>query len=145
MIAKPSEGSAFEAVRQLGRRRAPGPACELCGAPLGEEHAHLLAPAKREIKCCCDACAILFSGQQNGHFERVPERLHPRGRADILDLALKGRLATVAAIEQDYENRIHVAVTVNEDPGRDFGQEGRIGHRFFFSLEEIELVAAATG
>ncbi len=65
-------------------------------------------------------------------------RLHPRGRADIFDLALEGKAATIAAIEQDYENRIHVAVTVDEDPGADLGRMGKIGHRFFFGLEEVE-------
>jgi hypothetical protein len=67
-------------------------------------------------------------------------RLWPRGGADIFDLALAGRTATVAAIEQDYENRIHLAVVVDDDPGRDLGEQGKPGHRFFFSPEEVEIV-----
>lgn len=62
-------------------------------------------------------------------------RLHPSCRADILDLALAGKEATVQAIERDYEGRMYVAVTVNDDPGRDLGA---FGHRFFMRPDEVE-------
>jgi hypothetical protein len=65
-------------------------------------------------------------------------RLRPRGRADILDLALAGKTATVEAIEQDYDGRAYVAVTVDDDPGRDLGELRQPGHRFFFAPEEVE-------
>lgn len=65
-------------------------------------------------------------------------RLCPRGRADILDLALAGRTATVEAIEQNYEGRAYLAVTVDDDPGRDLGALRQPGHRFFFQPEEVE-------
>ena len=48
-------------------------------------------------------------------------RLRPRRSADILDLALKGKLATVEAIEQDMEGQVHLAVVIEDDPGRDLG------------------------
>jgi hypothetical protein len=67
--------------------------------------------------------------------------LRPPGTADILDLALDGRTATIAAIEQDYEGRIFLAVTVDDDPGRDLGAQGKIAHRFFFRPEEVEPIA----
>ena len=65
-------------------------------------------------------------------------RLWPLKRADIMDMALEGRLATVEAIEQDFEDHIHLAVVVDDDPGRDLGLARHIGHRFFFSPEEVE-------
>jgi hypothetical protein len=65
-------------------------------------------------------------------------RLRPRGRADILDLALAGRTATVEAIEQDFDGRVYLAVTVDEDPGKDLGALRQPGHRFFFQPEEVE-------
>ena len=73
---------------------------------------------------------------------RVP-RGRPRpalaaGRCRHLDLALKGKTATIAAIEQDFEDRIHLAVTVDDDPGHDLGAQGKPGHRFFFRPEEVE-------
>jgi hypothetical protein len=66
--------------------------------------------------------------------------LWPAGRADILDLALKGKTATIEAIEEDFEGRIHLAVTVDEDPGKDLGQGRQPGHRFFFGVEEVEPI-----
>jgi hypothetical protein len=65
-------------------------------------------------------------------------RLRPLGRADIFDIALNGKVATIVSIEQDYENRIHVSVAVEDDPGQDFGLQGKPGHRFFFGIDEVE-------
>lgn len=65
-------------------------------------------------------------------------RLKPRQGGDIFDLALAGKTATIEAIEQDYENNIHLAVIVDDDPGRDMGFLRQPGHRFFFTPEEVE-------
>jgi hypothetical protein len=65
-------------------------------------------------------------------------RLCPRGRADILDVALAGKIATVESIEQDFDGRAYLAVTVDDDPGRDLGALRQPGHRFFFGPEEVE-------
>jgi hypothetical protein len=67
--------------------------------------------------------------------------LRPRRRADILDLALAGKTATVDAIEQDYEGRVYLAVTVDDDPGKDLGALRQPGHRFFFQPEEVEAIS----
>lgn len=67
-------------------------------------------------------------------------RLRPRGRADIFDLALAGRSATILSVEQDVEDRVYYTVTVDDDPGRDLGAEGKPGHRFFFAPEEVEIL-----
>jgi len=64
-------------------------------------------------------------------------RLLPREGGDILDLALADRLAVVEAIEEDAEGKLHVAVTLDDDPGRDLGEARFLGHRFFFGIEEI--------
>jgi len=68
-------------------------------------------------------------------------RLWPRKSADIMDMALKGKTATVEAIESDYDNNVHLAVVLEDDPGRDFGMLRQPGHRFFFSPEEVEPLA----
>jgi hypothetical protein len=67
----------------------------------------------------------------------LPVRLRPKGRADIFDLALADKRATIQAIERDLEGRTYVAVTVDDDPGKDLGA---YGHRFFFRPEEVELL-----
>ncbi len=73
-------------------------------------------------------------------------RLRPQKRADIVDIALSGKVAVIEAIESDYDNRIHLAVVVEDDPGREFGMSRYPGHRFFFSPEEVEpLVIGGEG
>ncbi len=66
--------------------------------------------------------------------------VRPRGRADMLDLALDGKSATIISIEQDFEGRVFYTVAVNDDPGQDLGIEGKPGHRFFFRRDELELI-----
>jgi hypothetical protein len=72
-------------------------------------------------------------------------RLRPGRRADILDLALAGMTATVEAIEQDFEGRVYLAVTVDDDPGKDLGTLLQPGHRFFFQPEEVEPIEWVAG
>jgi hypothetical protein len=67
-------------------------------------------------------------------------RLHPRKKADIFDIALAGKIAVVEAVERDFEDNVHLAVTIEDDPGREFGVMKQIGHRFFFGPDEVELV-----
>jgi hypothetical protein len=65
-------------------------------------------------------------------------RLRPKGRADIFDLVLKDEMAVIEAIERDFDDKVHVAVVLETDPGREFGLDRMPGHRFFFSPDEIE-------
>ena len=69
-------------------------------------------------------------------------RVWPGEGADILDMALKGKTARIEAIEQTLEGEIQIAVTMDDDPGRDLGELRQIGHRFFFRLDEIEPLNA---
>jgi hydrogenase maturation protease len=72
-------------------------------------------------------------------------RLRPSRRADIMDLALAGRIAEVAAVEEDFEGQVHVAVVLEGDPGRDLGSASQIGHRFFFAPDELEPLPGPDG
>jgi hypothetical protein len=65
-------------------------------------------------------------------------RLWPLGRSDILDIALEGKIAVVDSIEQDFEDRIYLAVIVDDDPGQDLGRMRQPGHRFFYGIDEVE-------
>jgi hypothetical protein len=67
-------------------------------------------------------------------------RLWPQKTADIMDMALKGKVAVIEAIEQDFEDQIQFAVVLDDDPGREFGMMRQPGHRFFYSPEEVEPV-----
>lgn len=85
---------------------------------------------RRRLECVHLGAAGLRQG------DRV--RLRPKRRADIFDVALAGREAMIEAIEQDFEGRVHLAVTIDDDPGRDLGEIHKIAHRFFFGLEDVE-------
>ncbi len=66
-------------------------------------------------------------------------RLAPRQTgSDIFEIALTGRIAIVHEVLQDYEDRIQLAVVVTDDPGRDLGNDKKVGHRFFFDPDEVE-------
>jgi hydrogenase maturation protease len=67
-------------------------------------------------------------------------RLRPRQGGDIFDLALAGQIAIVESIEQDYEGKVHLAVVLDDDPGKDLGVLRQPGHRFFFAPEEVEPI-----
>jgi hypothetical protein len=79
---------------------------------------------------------IRIDGAELKQGDRV--RLKPRARGDVFDLALAGKSAVIESIEEDYEGHTHLAVVLDDDPGRDFGMLRQPGHRFFFSVEEVE-------
>lgn len=72
-----SPRSPLTRLRRLMRPHltAPLERCELCGTPLGPEHAHLFEGKARQVHCACDACATLFAHQQSDRFRRVPRRV----------------------------------------------------------------------
>jgi hydrogenase maturation protease len=69
--------------------------------------------------------------------------LRPRPGGDVFDLALAGRAAVVEAIEQDLDGRVTLAVVIEDDPGRDLGLARQPGHRFFFSVDEVQPLPAS--
>src|SRR5262249_37497570 len=123
--------------RPAGTDRGPGPRAALRAArhrprpPAASGRRRMTGwdpeADRRRLECLRIGAAEVRAG------DRV--RLRPRGRADILDLALAGKTATVEAIEQDFDGRAYLAVIVDDDPGRDLGALRQPGHRFFFSPE----------
>jgi len=65
-------------------------------------------------------------------------RLRPRAGADVFDALLRGRTGVVEGIEQDMEDRVHLTVSVDADPGRDLAARRQPGHSFFFAPDEVE-------
>jgi hypothetical protein len=64
--------------------------------------------------------------------------LRPRqGAGDPYDTILAGRAATVERIYVDYEDGVHLGVTVDEDPGQELMRES--GRYLFFRPDEVEL------
>ncbi len=68
-------------------------------------------------------------------------RLHPKRQTDAFGLLLEQRIGRVEEILQDMEDRLYLAVTLDDDPGREQEDERILpGHRFFFYPEELEMV-----
>jgi hypothetical protein len=61
-----------------------------------------------------------------------------------MGVMLKDKVAVVGAIERDFEDRIHVAVTILDDQGRDLSLDRMPGHRFFFAEDEVERLLPKT-
>jgi len=70
-----SRNAAFATLRRFVPARPAGEPCEMCSAELAPEHQHLVEPSSRSLICCCDACAILFSGPGETKYRRVPRRI----------------------------------------------------------------------
>jgi hypothetical protein len=83
--------------------------------------------------------SVLIAGREVRAGHRV--RLHPKVRADAIDMLIEGKTARIEAIQQDFENRIYLVVTLDDDPGREQWDERVLpGHRFYFFPEEVELL-----
>jgi hydrogenase maturation protease len=80
--------------------------------------------------------AVVVDGVELRRRSRV--RLRPKPGRDVFDVALDGRTAVVEEIVESMDGAVQLAVTVEDDPGRDLGSERQIGHRFFFLAEEVE-------
>jgi len=57
-------------------------------------------------------------------------------RSDAADVLLDNRIATIEIIYTDYEDNVHLAVTMDDDPGQDLLRE--LGIYRFFSPAEVE-------
>jgi hypothetical protein len=70
-------------------------------------------------------------------FERgATVMLRPGTDRDFYDRMLHGRLATLERIYLDYDDRVYLGVTVNDDPGQELMRE--TGRYLFFFANEVE-------
>jgi hypothetical protein len=82
--------------------------------------------------------AVLVNGVPVSKGSRV--LLRPSRRADAQDLFLAGQTAVVSRVYFDVDGDTHVAVVLEDDPGRDlYDTTGRF---YYFGPEEIEPLAA---
>ena len=65
-------------------------------------------------------------------------RVRPKRGGDAMDMLLAGRVAMIESIEQDAEDKTHLALVLEDDPGRDLGVARMPGHRFFYGTDEVE-------
>jgi hypothetical protein len=67
-------------------------------------------------------------------------RLRPGFGAAPQDGVWAGRTATIERIYRDYEDGVHLAVTVDDDPGQELMRD--IGRYLYFKPAEVEVVPA---
>ena len=59
-------------------------------------------------------------------------------RSDASDMLIDGRIATIEIIHTDYDDKVHIAVTMDDDPGQDMLRD--LGIYRFFSPDEVEHI-----
>ncbi len=61
-------------LRSFGRHpeQKPRAECELCTAPLGPGHQHVVERVTGSVHCCCDACGLLFQNPAASRYRTVP-------------------------------------------------------------------------
>lgn len=72
-FSAPSQGW-IARLRRFAQAPIAPEQCDLCSAQILSPHRHLVEPVTRRLLCCCQACAILFSGEPSGKYRRVPEQ-----------------------------------------------------------------------
>lgn len=80
-----SEGWIAE-LRRFTRGAEPAQRCEMCSAPIGAEHRHLMQLSERRLLCCCQVCAVLFGNGSNdaeNNYRLVPTRSQQLTDADF--------------------------------------------------------------
>lgn len=88
--------------------------------------------------------SVLIDGREVKAGDKVllrPGRGRKGALTDAMDMMLNGKSARVELIQQDFENRIYLVVTLDVDPGREQWDERILpGHRFYFFPEEIDIL-----
>ncbi|MGV9455238.1 DUF5947 family protein [Streptomyces sp. NPDC003635] len=73
-----TDGALARLIRSSADRTATAEAerCDLCAAPVPDEHAHLYDTSEEQPVCACGACSVLFAddGAGEGRYRLVPRR-----------------------------------------------------------------------
>ncbi len=85
---------AFGALRRFAQPSRPVERCELCSAPLGGGHPHLLETEARRILCACDACALLMT-PHGGRYKRIPRRVELLADFQLSDAEWDGMMIPI--------------------------------------------------
>ena len=69
--------------------------CELCGAPVPDDHRHLVDTGREELLCACRPCSLLFvrDAASEGRYRLVPQRRVRLGPVDTKALGVPVGLA----------------------------------------------------
>ena len=70
-----SPGRGLASLKRFASKQPVRERCEVCSAPVGSDHAHLVDPQNRRILCACQACAILFDEGGVTKYRRIPREV----------------------------------------------------------------------
>jgi hypothetical protein len=74
----PRSGATLGTLRRISGSRRPVPVgerCEMCSAPVADEHQHVVDLHSRSLLCTCRPCYLLFTDQQADlRYRAVPDR-----------------------------------------------------------------------
>ncbi len=90
--------SSLAVLRSFGRAESVGRPvgkCELCSTRLPAEHHHLVDLRTRRLICCCQPCALLFSGGQSSAYRRVPQDIRSLPNLRLSDAQWEGLLIPI--------------------------------------------------
>jgi hypothetical protein len=130
MIERAVSATPADIIALHGRVTIRDPA----GAPAAAASASPPAEADAEIR---GEETITVGGRafaRGGHV-----RLRPLPGRNAQDHLLDGRSATIERIYVDYEDAVHLCVTVDDDPGQDIMRD--IGRYLYFKPDEVEDIA----
>ncbi|MDP9159682.1 MAG: DUF5947 family protein [Acidobacteriota bacterium] len=86
----------FAIFKRISRRRPTvTEQCELCSVGLAEPHPHLLDPKTRQVLCACDACAMVFCGQEGARYLRIPRQVRQLSSFQMTDLQWEGLMLPI--------------------------------------------------
>lgn len=79
----------------------------------------------------------IIAGIEYKRGDKVRLKLSGRG-TDAMDLLMDDKIATIEIFFTDYEDNLHVAVTLDDDPGQEMRRD--LGLYLYFKPNEIELI-----
>ena len=82
---------------------------------------------------------VRVEGAEFARHDKVRLRLGQR-RSDAADVLLVGRVATIETIYRDYDGKVYLGVTLDDDPAQDMQRE--LGRYMFFFPDEVEVIKA---
>jgi hypothetical protein len=77
----------------------------------------------------------VIDGIEYGKGDKIRLKLG-RNRSDAIDMLINNKIATIETIYSDYEGKVYIAVTLDDDPGQEMKRE--LGLYLYFTPDELE-------